>query len=358
MTVERDDCKIRARFAMAQDFYTELGVPRNAADKDVKAAYRRLARRYHPDVNTSDADAEARFKRVNEAYQVLSDPKTRRDYDQFGDNWKHAEQMRAHGGPGGFRRSRGGHPGFGGIDLNDLFGGSGFGNAFGRSQRQSLRTNVQVTLEEAYAGSKRAITIQGSSTCRECGGTGVDGTVLCSYCGGSGTSSMPRTLEVTIPKGTAAGDRIRVRPDETTDLTIEVDVRRHRVFTRKDDDLSTEVTVSYLDALLGGEVEVPTMTGKVALKIPAGTVEGRSFRVTGKGMPRHGRGAAGVGDLLARMVISVPGESSEEERSLLEHLRDLRDRDSDGPGGKTDDPRTDPVDGGDDRASQKSGGDA
>ncbi len=311
---------------MPQDYYIELGVPRNAAEKDVKTAFRRLARRFHPDVNSTDPDAEARFKRVNEAYQVLSDPKTRRDYDQFGDDWKHAEQMRANGGGsfggGRTRRSRGGH-GFGGIDLNDLFGDSGMGNAFGRPQRQSLKTNVQITLDEAFAGSKRAVTIQGSSSCRECSGSGIDGSVLCSYCGGSGTSTMPRTLEVTIPKGSAAGDRIRVRPDGNTELTIEVDVRRHRVFTRRDDDLVTEVPISYLDALLGGEVEVPTMTGKIALTVPSGTTGGRSFRVKGKGMPRHGRGATGSGDLLARMVIPVPKELSEEEKSLLEQLREL-----------------------------------
>ena len=310
---------------MPQDYYIELGVPRNAADKEVKTAYRRLARRYHPDVNTSDPDAEARFKRVNEAYQVLSDPKTRRDYDQYGDNWKHAEQMRANDGRGaGFRRSRGGHQGSGGIGLDDLFGDFGLGNAFGRSQRQALQTNVQITLEEAFAGSKRNITIQGASTCKECTGTGIDGTVLCSYCGGSGTSQMPRTLEVTMPKGTESGDRIRVRPDDRTELNIEVDVRRHRVFTRNDDDLVTDVAVSYLDALLGGEVEVPTMTGKVALKVPAGTTQGRNFRIKGKGMPRHGRGATGHGDLVARMVISVPGELSDEEKALLEQLRTLQ----------------------------------
>ena len=310
---------------MPQDYYIELGVPRNAADKEVKAAYRRLARRYHPDVNTSDPDAEARFKRVNEAYQVLSDPKTRRDYDQYGDNWKHAEQMRASDGRGaGFRRTHGGHRGSGGIGLGDLFGDFGLGNAFGRSQRQALQTNVQITLEEAFAGSKRNITIQGASICKECTGTGIDGTVLCSYCGGSGTSQTPRTLEVTLPKGTESGDRIRVRPDDRTELNIEVDVRRHRVFTRNDDDLVTEVAVSYLDALLGGEVEVPTMTGKVALKVPAGTTQGRNFRMKGKGMPRHGRGATGHGDLVARMVISVPGESSDEEKALLEQLRTLQ----------------------------------
>ena len=115
-----------------------------------------------------------------------------------------------------------------------------------------------------------------------------------------------------------------MRPDDRTELTIEVDVRRHRVFTRKDDDLVTDVVVSYLDALLGGEVEVPTMTGKVALKIPEWTTQGRNFRMTGKGMPRHGRGATGHGDLVARMVISVPGELSEEEKALLELLRTLQ----------------------------------
>ena len=329
---------IQTSFAMPQNYYTELGVQKNADEKEIKSAYRRLARKYHPDVNPSDDGAEDRFKRVNEAYQVLSDSKTRRDYDQFGDNWKHAEQMRANGGggrSGGFHFS-GGDRDFGGIDLGDLFGGSGRGNAFGRSQQQSLRTNVQITLEEAFQGSKRAITIQGASECRECTGTGIDGTVLCGECGGSGMSSMRRTLEVTIPKGTAAGDRIRVRPDGMTDLTIDVDVRRPRVFTRKDDDLITDVSVSYLDALLGGEVEVPTMTGKIALKVPSGTKAGRSFRMTGKGMPRHGRGTTGAGDLVARMVISVPGELKEEEKLLLEQLRDLQNTDPEEAGSTED----------------------
>lgn len=310
---------------MAHNYYTELGVPKTADEKEIKGAYRRLARKYHPDVNPNDASAEDRFKRVNEAYQVLSDIKTRRDYDQFGDNWKHAEQMRSsRRGHGGFR-SGGAGRGFGGMGLGDLFGGMDLGNAFGRSQQQSLRTDVQITLEEAFGGSKRAITIQGASACSDCSGTGVDGTVLCAECGGSGTSSMPRTLEVAIPKGTASGDRIRVRPDGLTELTIDVDVRRHRIFTRNDDDLLIDVSISYLDALLGGEVEVHTMNGKIVLKVPPGTTAARSFRITGKGMPRHGRGATGNGDLLARMVISVPGDLTDDERSLLEELRYLRD---------------------------------
>ena len=311
---------------MAQDYYAELGVPRGADDKQIKAAYRRLARRYHPDVNSSEANAEARFKRVNEAYQVLSDSKTRRDYDQYGDDWKHAEQIRTAGGSGGlgFGGRRGRHPGFGGAGLEDVFGDLGFGTAFGGSRRQSLRTTAQITLEEAYQGAKRTITIQGSSACPTCRGSGVDGTVLCQACGGSGVSARPRTLEVTIPKGTASGDRIRVRPDELTEVTIEIDVRRHGVFTRKGDELATEVTVSYLDALLGGEVEVPTMTGRVALTVPAGTVEGRSFRLAGKGMPRHGRGAVGYGDLVARVIISVPNDLTEKEKTLLGQLRELQ----------------------------------
>lgn len=327
MTVWPISSRIQSSFAMAQDYYKELGVPRGADDKQIKAAYRRLARRFHPDVNIGDADgkAESRFKRVNEAYQVLSDTKKRSDYDEFGDDWKHAEQMRT-AGAGGFRfgGTRGRRSGFGDIGLGDLFGGGGFETVFGGSRRQSLRTNAQITLEEAYAGAKRTITIQGSSTCRICSGTGVDGTVLCPDCGGSGVSTQPRVLEVTIPKGSASGDKIRVRPDDLTEVTIEIDVRDHRVFTRKGDELTTEATVSYLDALLGGEVEVQTMTGKVALRVPEGTVEGRSFRLKGKGMPRHGRGAVGYGDLVARIAISVSKDMTEEEKALLEQLRDLR----------------------------------
>ncbi|MDA1256467.1 MAG: J domain-containing protein [Chloroflexi bacterium] len=309
---------------MAKDFYAELGVPRDADEKQIKTAYRRLARRYHPDMNPGDDGAETRFKSINDAYQVLSDSKKRRDYDEFGDNWKHAEQIRetSRSRGSGFRSGVRPSSGFGGFE--DLFGGLG-GSAFGRPQRQTLRTTAQITLEEAYSGSKRTVTIQGSAACPACHGTGVDGTVLCPTCGGSGALTQPRTLEVTIPAGTAAGDRIRVRPDETMEVTIEVDIRKHRVYTRKGDDLTTDVSVSYLDALLGGEVEVPTMSGKVVLRVPPGTVEGRNFRLGGRGMPRHGRGATGHGDLVAKVVISVPKDLSDQEKGLLERLRQLRE---------------------------------
>ena len=319
---------------MAQDFYNTLGVGRDASEKDIRSAYRRLARKSHPDVNSGDAEAGERFKKINEAYQVLSDKKTRRDYDEFGENWRHAEQMRNFGGRGGSRRGPGVH--FQQFDLGDL-GDSGFGGLGdlfgfgaraggprqGAARRRAQEVETQITLAEAYSGATRLVSYQAARPCESCGGTGRRGSAVCAACRGAGMEVRPARLEVKIPAGIDDGGRIRVRPSPDVELALRVRVRPDSRFTRKGSDLHAEVSVPYLDAILGGEVEVPTMAGRVMLTIPAGSQNGRSFRLSGKGMPRLGGGAPGA--LVANLKVVLPESVDGEERELFERLRRMRD---------------------------------
>ncbi len=285
---------------MAQNYYDMLGVNKNASDKDIKAAYRRKARKLHPDVNPNDADAQEKFKKVNEAYEVVGDPARRKDYDQFGENWKHADQMRNMGQTGGV-----------GFDLSDLFGGAqprgagGFGGLFGGMGAQVPRTvrhegSIEISLDEVYTGVTRRISI----------GSGRLGT------------NANRNLEIQIPKGVRDGRRIRLRPDENTEITITVKVRSDGRFTRDGANLRANIAVPLLNAVLGGEVEVPTMTGRIALQIPAGTQNGRSFKIRGKGLPKLN--SDDFGDLYATINIRLPDSLTDRERDLYRELRDLR----------------------------------
>ncbi|MEX0763386.1 MAG: J domain-containing protein [Dehalococcoidia bacterium] len=291
---------------MAESFYDVLEVPRDADAKAIRSAYRRLARRHHPDVNSGDKSAEERFKKVNEAYEVLSDKKLRKDYDEFGDQWRHADDIRKAGMGAGGRRGATyadfGNGGPGGSSMFDFFdmGGMGFGGAGARQRGVvSHEGAIEVTLEEAYRGTTRVITLSPTM---------------------SGTES--RRLEVRVPAGIHDGGKIRLRPDDSTDVTLTVRVLPDSRFRREGANLHTEVSVDLLDAVLGGEVEVPTMTGRVALKVPPGTQNGRSFRIAGKGMPKSG--GAGHGDLFATVKVRLPESLSDEERRLFEQLRSTR----------------------------------
>ena len=301
---------------MATDYYSVLGVPRSAADKDIRDAFRKLARQYHPDVNPGNAEAEERFKQISAAHEVLSDPETRAAYDKYGDNWRNAdqieEQMRRRGA-GGFGFGGGPGGGFQRVEF-DLGGGGGglgglFDGLFGRSSAPPARTRgedverpARVSLEEAYHGASRTIEL------RE----------------GAGES---RRLEVDIPAGIADGARVRVRGKggpgrgggAPGDLFLRVSVSRHPRFERRDDDLHVEVDVPVADAALGGEAEVPTLKGRtLALRIPSGTQGGRVFRLAGQGMPRAG---GGHGDLLARVRLRLPEPLDDAQRALFEQLR-------------------------------------
>ncbi|MBM3140237.1 MAG: J domain-containing protein [Chloroflexi bacterium] len=331
---------------MASDFYGVLGVKRNASRKEIRQAYRALARKYHPDVNPGNAAAEARFKEINRAYEVLSDAETRKKYDAYGDQWQHADQIeamrRAEGargrgglgsfGDGGFRAS--GDPG----DLGDLFGGGGrgffdslFGRAAGgggRRRGRDVEHEVAITLEEAYAGTSRTLELRGGEErCVVCGGEGALAGATCHACRGSGVAAPQRRIQVNIPAGVDEGTRVRVAGRGAPgaggatpgDLLLRVRVTPHPRFERRGADLHTEVDVPAWDAALGGEARVPTLKGKaLALRIPAATPAGKVFRLAGQGMPKAG---GGYGDLFAKVRLVLPERLTDEQRRLLEELR-------------------------------------
>lgn len=302
------------------DYYEVLGVKRNASEKDVRQAYRKLARQHHPDLNPGDKASEARFKDVQEAYEVLSDQDKRAKYDRYGHDWQFADQAEAAGAAGGFRRRS-----FTDLsDLDDLVGGAGgtfgsfvgdiFGRATGRARGtrvdaipgQDLEQPITVTLEEAYSGSTRVLTL-----------TVADG--------------KPRRLEVKIPPGVRDGSRIRIASEGTPgpfggprgDLYLVVSIAPHKLFERKEDDLHVKVPVPLHLAVLGGEAEVPTLKGtKLALRVPPETQNGRKFRLAGQGMPRLS--TSGRGDLYAEASIVLPTHLNDEERDLFRRLAEMR----------------------------------
>lgn len=327
----------------SKDYYAILGVPRTATEKDIKQAYRRLARKYHPDVNPGNKAAEEKFKQINEAYEVLSDADKRAKYDRYGDQWQYADQFAKAGqtasgtysGFGGFGPdfNTGGFS-FGGEDLgslfDELFPGAGTRTYTSRPRRgQDLEHTLEITLEEAYSGTKRLIELQSPETCPTCQGRGLVGKARCSTCGGSGTVTHAKRLEVNIPAGVDTGSRIRIAgqggPGSSGgppgDLYIVVNVAPHPRFERKDDDLYTTVSVPLTTAVLGGEVTVSTLTGQVALKIPPETQNGATIRVRGKGMPRRD---GTRGDLIVRINVRLPTNLSTHERELFEELSRIR----------------------------------
>ena len=296
---------------MAKDYYAILGTDLKASDKEVRQAYRRQARQHHPDVNAGDKDAESKFKEINEAYEVLSDPEKRKKYDRFGENWKYADQL-SQGGPTGDGPSiwdfGSGSPfGRGSGDFDDLLGDILGEHHFGRtttSTRRRVRREhrVEVSLAEAFSGTTRVIQVAEAPR------------------GGS------RRLEVAIPSGVDTGSRIRVRSDGVNsedELYLVISVKADPRFQRRGDDLYTHVDVPLLDAVLGGEVEVPTIKEKVALKIPPETQNGRSFRLSGKGMPRMNSPQT-RGSMYVTLQVRIPSHLTERERELFLQLKALQ----------------------------------
>jgi molecular chaperone DnaJ len=319
-----------------KDFYSILGVGRSASEKEIKQAYRRLARKYHPDVNPGDKAAEAKFKEINEAYEVLSDAEKRKNYDRYGDQWQYAEQFAKAGQGTRWDFGKGGTYttyDFGDLgDLGDIFGGifQGFGSGAGTARRSarpsSMEYPVEVTLEEAYQGTKRVLQLQAEEPCPVCRGNGRVGRARCSNCGGSGRLLRPKRLEVKIPPGVRDGSKVRIAGQGSQDyggakgdLLLVVKVLPHQVFERKGDDLHVEVPVPLTTAMLGGEVGVPTLKGNVALKVPPETQNGKVFRLSGQGMP-HLNGSA-RGDLFAKVKVMLPTKLTQQERQLFEQLR-------------------------------------
>ena len=286
------------------DYYDTLGVARGASDKDIRGAFRRLARKHHPDVNDNDPASEEKFKEINEAYTVLSDTESRRKYDRYGDDWKHADQYEQAGRGGGFsfstmRGSRGGRSGRSSI-FDQFFGGMG-GQDF---QPRPAEYPVEVTLEEAFSGAARRLQLQ-------------DG----------------RRLEVKIPPGVDNGSRVHISADRSHggDFYLIVSVKDHSRYRRRGKDLFVEVEVALDDAVLGGELTVPTLTGRLALTIPQGTQNGRRFRLAGQGMPALNNSANTPrsdvdhrGDLFATVKVKLPSDFTEVELDLFQKLRAKR----------------------------------
>ncbi|MDH4291840.1 MAG: DnaJ domain-containing protein, partial [Dehalococcoidia bacterium] len=312
----------------------------NASEKEIKQAYRRLARKHHPDLNPGDKSAEAKFKEINAAHEVLSNPEKRKKYDQFGDQWEYAEQFAKAGGRGGVKWDFGKDgttveygdlSDFGDI-FSSLFGDSGMGSRMKRGPQrgQDIESTIEVSLEEAYHGSARVIQLETAEPCTACGGTGRVGNRVCTICNGAGAKAIPKRLEVKIPAGVRDGSRIRIAgegvPGHTGgskgDLYLVVKVLPHKLFERKGDDLYSEVSVPLATTTLGGEVRLPTLNGTLSLRIPPETQNGKIFRLAGKGMPQLGN--ANYGSLFAKVKVVLPTNLTEEERKLFEKLRSLR----------------------------------
>jgi DnaJ-class molecular chaperone len=327
-----------------RDYYEILGVSRDASEKEIKRAYRRLARKYHPDLNPGDKEAEERFKEINKAYEVLSDPEKRRLYDLYGEKWEQvaafqrAQREAGASGPGEATFTWRTGDIFG--DLGDLLRGSIFEDLLegffglgrrGPSRGQNVEQEVELSLEEAYTGTSRIVQVTEEEICPACRGRARALGAICQACRGLGVLVRPKRLEVRIPPGVRDGSRVRVagegRPGPMGgpkgDLYLVVRIRPHPRFRREGDDLHTEVEVPVEDAVLGGEVEVTTISGRrVLLRIPPLTQNGRIFRLAGLGMP-HLEGG-GYGDMYVTVKVRIPEHITEEERELYRRLRELR----------------------------------
>ncbi|MBS1705776.1 MAG: J domain-containing protein [Armatimonadetes bacterium] len=347
---------------MAKDFYKILGLDRTADDRAVKAAYRKLARKYHPDLNPNDKEAENRFKEVQEAYEVLSDPEKRAKYDRFGANWDRVVDDPSQWGGSGVNFD----PGDLGSIFSQFFGGGGFSEADVAQPRNrgaqpsDVEKTVELTLEEIDSGTKRTLTYQVNDSCKTCDGTGqvrlrqpkpcrqcggsgqmrsVFGVQPCTACHGrgrtdleacptcSGAGVLPTTkrVEVTIPAGIQEGKKLRVpgkgsmgANGRAGDLYVLVKELPHSNFKRKGDDLETEVTVPYYRALLGGEIKVDSIRpGSLSMRIPECTQSGQTFRLADQGLSLLG---GKRGNLLVRVKIGIPKALSSEEKDLLKKI--------------------------------------
>ncbi len=340
-----------------RDFYEVLGLEKGASEADIKKAYRRLAMKYHPDRNPDDPKADDKFKEATEAYEVLGDAEKREAYNRFGHAGVDPNGM----GAGGFGAAGAGN--FSDIFsdvFGDIFGGGGARSSVQRGA--DLRYNLELDLEQAVAGDAIEIRIPVAQACDDCDGTGARkgtspvtcpdcngmgqvrvtqgffslqqtcprcrgaGQIIqdpCRSCGGQGRVERSKTLAVKVPPGVDTGDRIRLAGEGEAgfnngppgDLYVQIMVREHPIFTREGRNLYCEVPISFVDAALGGEIEVPTLTGRVKLKIPAETQSGRLFRLRGKGVTPVRGGPAG--DLMCRVQVETPVRLTEEQKKLL-----------------------------------------
>ncbi|HBT50337.1 MAG: Chaperone protein DnaJ [Caldanaerobacter subterraneus] len=359
-----------------KDLYEILGVDRNASQEEIKKAYRRLAKKYHPDLNPGDKEAEQKFKEINEAYEILSDPQKRAQYDQFG----HAAFEQ-----GGFQQGGFGDFTQGGFDFD--FGGFGdifgdiFSDFFGTGRRKAekgpkkgadIRYDLTLTFEEAAFGTEKEIEVERFEVCDVCHGTGVkpgsrpetcpvchgtgeirqtqntpfgrivnirtcprchgEGKIItdpCQKCGGTGRIRKRRKIKVTIPAGIDEGQMLTLRGEgepglrggPNGDLYIVIHVKPHEIFKREGYDVYVKIPISFADAALGGEIKIPTLDGMVSFTIPEGTQTGTKFKLRGKGIPHIG--GRGRGDQIVEVYVEVPKRLSEKQKELLREFKRL-----------------------------------
>jgi DnaJ-class molecular chaperone len=337
-----------------KNYYDILGVEKSAPEKDIKSAYRRLARKWHPDANPTNArQAEEKFKDIQEAYEVLGDSEKRKKYDVLGSDWQRAAQEAEH--QRNYRRAQQGAGASynfndfaaanGAAGANEASGFSDFFDMFfsgigrrpasgpttGSGERgQDLETTIDLALSEAYEGGKKSVSLQLEDRCPRCGGSGTSGKTICPQCHGTGRVRETKRFDVTIPKGVREGQRIRLTGQGGSganggangDLYLVVNIVDDGTYERKGDDLYVDLAVSIYDLILGAEVRVPTMTGDVTMTIPAGTQNNKLLRLTGKGMPKLKNG--GFGDEYVRLVGQLPTDLSEKENKLFRELAGLR----------------------------------
>ena len=331
-----------------RDYYEVLGVNKSTPKEDLKKAYRKLAMKYHPDRNPDDKAASEKFKELSEAYEILSDDQKRQAYDQFGHDGVNPSFSNAQGAAEGFSDI------FGDI-FSDIFGGSSRAGGSRSRRGADLSYSVEVSLEDAVKGTSINLDIPSSERCSgdwhqcsHCNGTGVvrmqqgffsmqqtcphcrgEGEIHdpnCSICGGAGFIKKNKTLSVKIPEGVDTGDRIRLSGEGDAgkhgngDLYIQVDVQRHKIFERDGKHLYCEVPINYADAVLGGDIEVPTLDGKVKIKIPEGTQSHKLFRLNGKGIkPLRG---GSKGDILVRVLVEIPVKLNKEQTAILKQFKE------------------------------------
>ena len=349
---------------MSKDYYETLGVDKGASAAEIKSAYRKLAKKYHPDLNKDDASAAQKFKEINEAYQVLSDDQKRQQYDTFG-----ADAFNGAGAGGAYQ---GGFDGFGGFsDIFDSFfgGGARRKNYNGPQRGADMRINLRIDFEEAAFGCKKEIQIPRHEPCKECGGTGAakgtsrvtcpqcggtgqirtqqntilgsftnvstcpqcggEGTIVqtpCTACKGKGTNQVSRKIAVNIPAGIDDGQILTMRGEgecgkkggEYGDLQIYISVKPHKLFVREGYDLYMDMSVSMTQAALGEEVEIPALDGAIRYKIPEGTQPDTVFRLKGKGIKNLNRER--YGDLFVRAKVEIPKKLNEKQKKLLTEL--------------------------------------
>ncbi len=302
---------------MSKDYYALLGIQRGSDEKEIRTAYRRLARKWHPDVNPNDKVAEEKFKSISEAHEVLSDPEKRKLYDAYGDNWENAQNFSGGmpgAGAGGFRFEHAGG-GIGSI-FDQFFGGAGGVPGYGDpdvAQPRDVEQSIELSLEEIDKGTKRTLTFQTMDAQRT----------------REGIATVPKTksVEVKIPAGIQHGKKLRVTGKGASgangragDLFVSINWATHARFKQVADHLEVEVSIPYTTAALGGEIQVPTLRGSVTMRIPEGAQSGQVFRLAGQGITRM---SGGRGDLLAKLKISVPKHLRPEERELLNRLAEL-----------------------------------